>query len=106
MSKTLIGIVTFGGLEFTKLAIRGIRETVTKPYDICAVVGKPGDSETALYLNTQKYWGNTTVITHGSNRGFPASLNDIYDVAWKTNNYDNLIMMGNDVIPYPYAIDS
>jgi GT2 family glycosyltransferase len=33
-------------------------------------------------------------------------LNDIYDYAWTENNYDHLVIMGNDVIPYPKAIDS
>jgi hypothetical protein len=99
---TLVGFVTFGGINFTKLMVRGIRETVTKPYSLCAIVGKPGDTETVDYLVKEKIPHKIHLV----NMGFPASLNDIYDFAWKDNNFDNLVMLGNDVIPYKYAIDS
>lgn len=98
----LLGFVTFGGLKFTKLLVEGIRETVKSPYEIFVVVGKPGDWDTAEYLDKE----NITYTMHTENMGFPFSVNDIYDYAWKINNYDNLILMGNDVIPYPYCIDS
>jgi GT2 family glycosyltransferase len=99
---TLIGIVTFGNLEFTKLTIRGIEETITKPYDLFVVVGKPIDITTEHYLRSKEI----SFVSHEKNYGFPYSVNDIYDYAWKENNYDNLVIIGNDVIPYPYAIDS
>lgn len=100
---TLIGIVTFGNVEFTKLTIRGIRETVEKwPYDIFAVIGKPNDSATEEYLIKEEI----PFVKHDMNYGFPYSVNDIYDYAWKENNYANLVIIGNDVVPYPYAIDS
>jgi len=102
MSSNLIGIVTFGGLNFTKLTIQGIRETVKSPYLIYAVVGKPGDQETITWLNQE----NIPFVWHELNWGFPYSVNDIYDFAWKRNSFDNLIMIGNDVIPYPHAVDS
>lgn len=98
----LIGIVTFGNVDFTKLAIRSIKETVKSPYLIYVVVGKPEDVETINYLNSE----NITHIIHDLNYGFPYSINDIYDFAWKYNNFDTLITMGNDVIAYPYAIDN
>jgi GT2 family glycosyltransferase len=99
---TLIGIVTFGNLPFTKLTIRGIKETVTEPYSIYAIVGKPNDIETAEWLSSE----SIPHLIHDQNYGFPYSLNDIYDFAWKFNNFDNLVIIGNDVIPYPHAIDS
>jgi len=102
MSKTLIGMVTFGNLPFTQLSIKGIRETVNKPYDIFIVVGKPEDQETINWLNKE----NIPFIWHEENYGFPYSINDLYDYAWKLNNYDNLVIIGNDVIPYKYSIDS
>ncbi len=102
MSSNLIAFVTFGGLKFTQLAIRGIRETVQNPYDLFVVVGKPGDWETKEWLDREEI----TYTMHSENMGFPFSVNDIYDYAWKMNNYDHLILMGNDVIPYPYCIDS
>jgi GT2 family glycosyltransferase len=99
---TLISMVTFGNLRFTKLALRGIRETVTKPYSLFMIVGKPGDKDTEEFLTSE----GIPHKSHTMNMGFPVSLNDIYDYAWKENNFDNLVTMGNVVIPYPYAIDS
>ncbi len=102
MSKNLLAFVTFGGLKFTKLTVQGIRETVKNSYDIAAVVGKPGDWETAEWFDRE----GIPYVMHKENMGFPFSVNDLYDYAWKVNDYDNLILMGNDVIPYPYCIDS
>jgi len=99
---TLIGIVTFGNFEFTKLTVRGIRETTKNSYDLFAVVGKPEDIETKEWLEEE----GIPHVVHDYNYGFPYSVNDMYDYAWKENDYDNLIIIGNDVIPYPYAIDS
>lgn len=99
---TVIGIVAFGNLPFTKLAIESIEETVTEPYVIYVVVGKPGDTETAEWLSEK----NIPHTIHQRNMGFPSSLNDIYDFTWKDNNFDNLVIMGNDVIALPYAVDS
>jgi len=102
MSKTVVGIVTFGNLPFTKLAIEGVQATVKKPYEIFVVVGKPGDIETASYLAEK----GIKHVVHDENWGFPYSLNDIYDFTWKDNDNDYLVIMGNDVIPYPKAIDA
>jgi GT2 family glycosyltransferase len=102
MSKTCIGFVTFGGLDFTKLVVERLKETVKSDYKLVVVSGKPDDSETLEYLVEN----DITCIAHAVNKGFPASLNDIYDYAWKYNSFDNLIILGNDVLPYPYAVDS
>lgn len=100
--KTFVGIVTFGNLDFTKLAVKSVRETSTKPVDICIIVGKPGDNDTATYCAEN----NIPHIVHGVNKGFPASLNDLYDWGFGYWDYDAYIAMGNDVITYPHAIDS
>lgn len=102
MKKTLIGIVTFGNLPFTKLAVKGIRNTVTLPYELCLIIGKSTDTDTLEWVKGE----GIEAIYHADNYGFPYSINDLYDVAWKDNNFDYFIIMGNDVIPYPYAIDS
>ncbi len=99
---TLIGMVAFGNLPFTKMAIESIEETTTEPYEIFVVVGKPGDVETAEWLSME----GIPHIVHQKNMGFPSSLNDILDYTWKDNDFDNLVIMGNDVIALPYAIDS
>lgn len=102
MSKNLLAFVTFGGLKFSQLVLKGIKETVHNNYDVFVVVGKPGDRETRRWLELEKI----PHAIHEENMGFPFSVNDIYDYAWKYNSYDNLVLMGNDVIPYPYCIDS
>ncbi len=102
MIKNLFAFVTFGNLPFTQLTVKSIRETVHNPYDIFAVVGKPGDTYTKEWLDSE---GIANVV-HTENMGFPVSVNDIYDYAWVYNNYDNLILCGNDIVLYPYAGDS
>ena len=100
--KTLIGIVSYGNLDFLKLALRGIRETVTKQADVVVVVAKPGDNAMVEYLNGL---GGIHVIVNAYNKGFCGSLNDIYDHAFVNGDYHAVIITGNDVIPYPKAID-
>ena len=102
MNKNLIGIVTFGNLEFTKLTVQSIRETVKNPYELYIVIGKPEDTDTLNWLNKEQI----SHMYHDQNYGFPYSVNDIYDYAWKKNNFDTLTIIGNDVIALPYAIDS
>ena len=102
MARTLVGMVTFGNVEFTKLAISSIKDTTEKPIDFFCVVGKPGDTATIEYLISK----NIPFITHNINLGFPYSINDIYYYAWKHNDYDYLIIVGNDIIAYPNSIDS
>jgi len=99
---TLIGIVTFGNLEFTKMAVESIEETVTKPYEFYIIVGQPNDSATREWLKLK----GIPYKVHSVNMGFPSSVNDIYDYAWKHNAFDNLVIMGNDVIALPHTVDS
>jgi GT2 family glycosyltransferase len=109
MVRTLVGIVTFGNLEFTKLTIRSIRESAKFwSVDFFVVVGKPGDVETVKWLEEEatKY-GDIAYKCHSANRGFPVSINDIYDQAWVPHaDFDQVIIAGNDVVPYPGAIDA
>lgn len=102
MSRTLIGIVTYGNLPFTKLTIEEIEKTTTKPYEFLIIVGKPGDNDTIEYLKAK----NIPHLIHNVNYGFPYSLNDLYEKAFANSEYDNLIIVGNDVIVYPTSIDS
>jgi GT2 family glycosyltransferase len=101
-SKTLIGIVTYGNVEFTKLTVAAIRETTKSPFDLYIVLGKPDDGMTAAWLQNERI----PTVRHAFNNGFPASINDIYDKAFVYGDYDNLIICGNDVIPYPQGIDA
>jgi GT2 family glycosyltransferase len=101
MSKTLIGMVTFGNYHFTEMTINSIKRTAKNPVDILVIVGKPYDELTKLLCESK----NIHYISHDQNYGFPYSCNDIYDFAWKEHDYDNLIFIGNDVVVYPNAID-
>lgn len=98
----LVGMVTFGNLAFTKLAIESIKDTTKESeLDFFVVVGKPGDVQTAYYLQENKI----SHVIHHENWGFPKSVNDIYDYAWKENNYDSVILAGNDIVAYPGTVD-
>ena len=101
-SDNLFSCASFGGLEFTKLAINGIRKTTKSDFDLLCVVGKPEDWDTIDWLESE----NIFYIAHKENMGFPYSINDVFDFAWKTNNYRNLILYGNDTIPYEFCTDS
>lgn len=99
----MLGMVTFGNIQFTKLAIESIKNTSSYPLKYFVVVGKPGDMETQNYLTSE----GIEFIVHSRNYGFPKSINDIYDRCWKGDDqYDYLILAGNDIICYPYCIDS
>lgn len=102
MSRTLIGIVSYAGLPFLELCLRSIRDTVTKPHDVLVVVAKPDDWEMKMFLLERQI----SFIPHYQNRGFPASVNDLYDTAFTTGDYDNLIICGNDIVALPGSIDS
>lgn len=102
MSRTLVGMVTFGNVEFSKLTIKSIKETTKNDIEFFVVVGQPNDYATKEWVDTF----DIPNIIHERNHGFPASLNDIYDYAWGVRNFDNLIIAGNDIVAYPHAIDS
>jgi GT2 family glycosyltransferase len=111
--KTLIGIGTFGNLPFTQLTINTIRATTKAPVDFFVVVGQPSDVQTSAWLKAQ----GIPHVVHEANHGFPVALNDMMDAAWTSKiedrrakiewgQYDNLIIVGNDVVPYPGAVDA
>lgn len=100
--RTLLGIVCFGNHNFTELTLRAIRDTVKSEVSTLVVVGKPGD---AVSINTA-FDFHTAIMPHTENKGFPASLNDIYDWAFVNGEFDNVLFMGNDVVPYHGAIDA
>jgi len=100
--KTLIGIVSYGNLPFLQLAVRGIKETLTKDADILVVIAKPDDHAMEEWLSA----GFINYIRNTENIGFAGSINDIFEYAYFANQYDNVIIMGNDVIPYPGALDA
>lgn len=101
-NRTLCAMVTYGGkLNFSKLAIQSMRDTSTEELDYFVIVGKPGDKKTIAWLEEE----GIPYKVHEENMGFPYSVNDIYDYAWKENNYKYLILIGNDIVAYPNAVD-
>lgn len=98
--RNLLGMVTYGNTFFTKLALENTIKNTSSKLDYFIIVGKPGDFETKNLLEELKF----PYTEHHINKGFPASINDIYDY-FLVNKYDNLILQGNDVLPYPYSID-
>lgn len=102
MSKTLIGITSYGGLPFLKLALGSIRATTTTPVVVVVIVAKPGDDEMFDFVSSR----GLLAMPHEINRGFPASCNDLFDIAFRKEDFDNLIIMGNDVVAMPGAIDA
>ena len=94
--KPLIGVVTFGNIKYTKMCIQSILDSCD--IDIFSVIGKPDDQETEQYFNSLAYRLN--YIKHSKNKGFPESINDIYDYAFIDNDYDCVIIVGNDVLVY------
>lgn len=100
MSKTLVGIVAYGGLPFLRITLDALREQ--SGFDVAVIVAKPGDSEMWDYLFRRKI----AAKPHDQNKGFPASINDLYQMAFEPGDYDNLIVCGNDVVPMPGAIEA
>lgn len=114
MSKTLVGICAYGGLRFLEMGLLALREQTG--FDIAVIVAKPGDDEMMDFLRDKR----VIVLRHDRNFGFPASVNSLYDLAFdethygefnalhggKLGFYDNLIIMGNDVVPMPGSIEA
>lgn len=111
MSKTLIGVVSYGGLPFLKLLLNEVCDTLTRPADLAVVVAKPNDEEMWTWLHD--WWKSVAhssrgllSMRHEKNNGFPASVNDLYETAFVRSDYDNLIICGNDIVPMPGAVDA
>lgn len=100
--KHLIGITSYGNLSFLKLALEADKKTLTREADIIVVVAKPGDAEMIQFLTENGY----AFIVNEVNKGLAGSVNDIFEHGWFKNDYDTITIQGNDVIPYPGALDA
>lgn len=96
-----IGMVTYGNLKYTKMAVEALHDHTAEPFELIIVAGKHGDG-TVKWCEDNKI----ACIEHKQNNGFPKSINDIYDMVWKDGSDDNLVIVGNDVLAYPDAVDS
>lgn len=103
MSKTLIGISSFGGLPFLDLTLKELQRTITRgDVHLLVSVAKPNDHEMVEFLSRR----DIPFIADNHNRGFAANVNDWYDAAFTNGDFDYLICAGNDVIVMPGAVDS
>jgi GT2 family glycosyltransferase len=100
MSKTLVAICAYGGLKFLEMGLQALR--AEEGFDILVIVAKPGDQEMVDRLRSLGIWH----IEHQTNVGFAAAINDMYISAFVNGDYDNLIIMGNDVVPMPGTINA
>lgn len=101
MNKTLVAISSYGGLPFLKVTLEEAMKS-TDRCDFLVIVAKPGDDEMfdCLYEMPIRLWKDR------ENRGFPANVNDAYEFAFVQGAYDNLIILGNDCVVMPGAIDA
>lgn len=101
MTKVLVGMVTFGNLKYTRMSLNALRDHTSLPFDLMVVSGKKNDG-------TEKFCKSEGIDCklHSVNWGFPRGINDIYERAWVQNDYDYVVVIGNDVLPYQGAIDS
>jgi len=103
LKKIQVGMVTYGNLKYTKLTYKYLVKNTSIPVELFVVVGKPNDFQTIDFLRHHKI----PYTYHIVNNGFPYSINDIYDYFWRgiRPSADPIIIIGNDVMPFPGAID-
>lgn len=103
MSRTLIGISSFGGIQFLELTLKEIQRTVKSDnVSLFVIVARPNDHEMCSFLDARGIPFKQDDI----NRGFASNINDMYDRAFVHGQADNLIICGNDVVPLDGAIDA
>ncbi len=104
-SKTLVGVVSYGGLRFLEMGLAALPRQ--HDMDVLVIVAKPDDLEMRRFLLERT---SAAQQSHSTNKGFPSAVNDLYDAAFGgeflSAKYDNLIIMGNDVVPMPGAIEA
>lgn len=103
MSRTLIGVSSFSGLPFLEMTLREVQQT-TKHDNVAlfVVVAKPNDHQMVSFLEAR----GIPYLAQKENRGFAADVNEMYDRAFTHGDFDNLIVLGNDVIVMPGAVDA
>lgn len=101
MPKVLVGMVTFGNLKYTIMSLNALRDHTSLPFDLLVISGKKNDG-------TEKFCESEEIDCklHSVNWGFPRGINDIYEYAWISNDYDYVVIIGNDVLTYPNSIDA
>ena len=106
--KVLIGVPTFGNLEYTLLSLHALEESVQEVkfaypnviFDYRIVVGKP-ETSVSFSQKILEEFPNLTIdnlMVHvDRNYGLPWSINDIFHNAL-SKNFDYVLLIGNDVL--------
>ena len=97
--KVIIGLITFNCLKYTKLCLKYLK--CSYPHEILVIDNGSIDG-TVEWLRTQ----NVTLIEHGQNLGVPYASNTMFDYTWKDDPDNVLIVISNDNILLPNAIDN
>lgn len=96
--KVVIGLITFNCLKYTKLCINSIK--CSYPHEILTIDNGSTDG-TVEWLRTQ----NITLIENGRNLGVPYCSNNMFDYTWKDDPSNLLVVLSNDMVCLPNAID-
>jgi len=97
--KTVISFITFNCLKYTKLCLKSLK--CSFPHEILVIDNGSTDG-TVEWLKTQ----NVTLIENGKNLGVSYCFNTMYDYAWKDNPDNYLLVVSNDNVLLPSALDN
>ncbi len=97
--RVIISFITYNCLKYTKLCLKSIK--CSFPHEILVIDNGSTDG-TVEWLKTQQ----VTLIENGQNLGVPYASNTIYDYAWKDDPDNLLIVVSNDNVLLPNAIDN
>lgn len=94
-------MVTYGQYKYSRMAMKYLYQNTKEKFYFFGIIGKPNDLDNKLLFKAY----NADYIEHGENKGFPYSLNDIYEHLFINKQCDNVVIIGNDVLVYPNVID-
>ncbi len=98
MEKVIISFITYNCLKYTKLCLNNIK--CDYPYEVLVVDNGSIDG-TVQWLKEQ----DVTLIENGQNLGYSYAHNTIFDYAWKDDDDALLVLLSNDMLPLPNAIN-
>lgn len=97
--KVVISFITFNCLKYTKICFDSIK--CSYPHEILVIDNGSIDG-TVEWLKTQ----SVTLIENKQNLGVPYCSNTMYDYTWATDKSNLLVVLSNDMLCFPDAIDN
>lgn len=97
--KAIISFITFNNLKYTKILYDSIR--CSYPHEILVFDNGSIDG-TQAWLKEKP---NVTLVENGQNLGVPYCSNSMYDYTWCNDKSNLLIVLSNDMVCLPNAID-